>query len=304
MKVGALSFDDFRRQLADDEVKLRVGPFSLGIGSDLALFAETLHFLYTDFPLLGSDDAVEFRIRIHRRPGVRRWWRPQVLFYLDDVVPFEPFPKALPYPFFEWGVNWCVYEHVQEFLVLHASVAERNGHAVVMPAPPGSGKSTLCAALVNRGWRLLSDEFALVDKGDGRIAPLPRPVGLKEESVEIIRSFAPDAVIGPLFRDTRKGDIAHMRPPAAAVARAAERVLPAWLVFPRYDPAATNTLAPVARSAAFVRVSDNSFNYRVLGEAGFATLARFIDGCSCYELDFSDLDAAIGVLDRLAGGNQ
>jgi predicted ATPase len=30
---------------------------------------------------------------------------------------------------------------------------------VILPAPPGSGKSTLCAALVTRGWRLLSDEL-------------------------------------------------------------------------------------------------------------------------------------------------
>jgi predicted ATPase len=33
-------------------------------------------------------------------------------------------------------------------------VVERDGHALILPAMPGSGKSTLTAALVQRGWRL------------------------------------------------------------------------------------------------------------------------------------------------------
>ena len=99
-------------------------------------------------------------------------------------------------------MNWCISAHAHQFLILHAAVLERGGVALIMPAPPGSGKSTLCAALALSGWRLLSDELALIDPGSGRVWPLCRPVSLKNRSIEVIRHFAPEAVFGPVAEGT------------------------------------------------------------------------------------------------------
>ena len=63
---------------------------------------------------------------------------------------------------------------------------------MLLPAPPGAGKSTLCAGLVHRGWRLLSDELALVDMETGLVRGMARPVNLKNKSIEVIRDFAPE----------------------------------------------------------------------------------------------------------------
>ena len=79
----------------------------------------------------------------------------------------------------EAGLNWCIGNLAHQYLVIHSATLERGGRALLMPAPPGSGKSTLCAALITRGWRLLSDEFALVDPATGLLVPVPRPVALK-----------------------------------------------------------------------------------------------------------------------------
>jgi predicted ATPase len=46
--------------------------------------------------------------------------------------------------------------------MLHAAVVEKNGKALILPALPGSGKSTLSAALAMNGWRFLSDEFTMI----------------------------------------------------------------------------------------------------------------------------------------------
>jgi hypothetical protein len=57
---------------------------------------------------------------------------------------------------------------------LHATVLERDGRAFGLVGPPGAGKSTLAAACLRRGFRLLTDDLLLV--GEGK--PITAQVGL------------------------------------------------------------------------------------------------------------------------------
>jgi hypothetical protein len=172
---------------------------------------------------------------------------------------------------------------------------EKQGGAVIMPAPPGAGKSTLCAALINRGWRLLSDELALINKASGALVPLCRPVSLKNESIHVIRKFEPDAVLSREVRDTMKGTVAHMRPPAASVAHSQVSARPAWIVFPKYQPGAPARLEPQPKARAFMRMVESSFNYSKLGPQGFEMMANLVDACDCYDFTYSNLDEAVAV---------
>ena len=43
----------------------------------------------------------------------------------------------------------------------------------------------------------------------------------------------------------------------------------------------------------------NSFNYMVLGEAGFQTLGDMVARSDCYDFEYSQLDDAVAVFDRL-----
>ena len=95
--------------------------------------------------------------------------------------------------------------HAHHYLLLHSAVIEREGCAVIMPAPPGSGKSTLCAGLVHRGWRLLSDELALISLTDTSITPLGRPISLKNQSIDVIKEYVPGAIFNRVTHDTSKG---------------------------------------------------------------------------------------------------
>jgi hypothetical protein len=177
---------------------------------------------------------------------------------------------------FEWVMNWCVTHRAHSYLIIHAAVLERHGRAVVLPAPPGSGKSTLCAALVTRGWRLLSDEMTLVRLEDGAVLPLPRPVSLKNGSIDVIRAFAPDAVLSPPVENTTKGTIAHLKAPPASIARA-DPARPAFIVFPRYEAGPPPALSPLPKARAFMSVAENAFNYQVLGVRGFTALGCLIE---------------------------
>jgi ABC-type multidrug transport system fused ATPase/permease subunit len=53
----------------------------------------------------------------------------------------------------------------------HAS--RKEGRALILTGESGAGKSTLAALLGERGWRLMGDEFALLDPGRRTAAPVP-----------------------------------------------------------------------------------------------------------------------------------
>ncbi len=55
-------------------------------------------------------------------------------------------------------------------LVLHAAVIERDGRAIALAGPSGSGKSHLAATLIRQGFRLLSDELCALQVAPGGAA--------------------------------------------------------------------------------------------------------------------------------------
>ncbi|QAU35384.1 HprK-related kinase A [Janthinobacterium sp. 17J80-10] len=299
MKISELSPVQLQQRLHQQGLCIRTGPFVTRVHTSLTAAVEGIGLLYADYPVADEDDFADFHIRLALPRGVRRWIKPQVLFLFDGTRTFKPLPADQAFPMFEWGLNWCVSSHAHSYLIIHAAVLEKHGHAVIMPAPPGSGKSTLCAALARNGWRLLSDELALVRIADGNVIPLPRPVSLKNASIDIMRDYAPDAVFSRKVSDTMKGTVAHMQAPADSVARAGEPARPGWVIFPRYEAGAGTRLTDTPKARAFMRAADNAFNYSLLGERGFASLAALIEASSCHEFTYSNLDEAIDTFNRL-----
>lgn len=300
MIISDLTLPELRQRLAGPGLNLRTGPVVSRIHSTLEPIVRGLALLYEAHTVEEPCDFADFHVKISRPSGLRRWFHPQVFFHIDSALPFKPLPADQAFPMMEWGLNWCVSSHCHQYLAIHAAVVERNGHALILPAPPGSGKSTLCAGLISRGWRLLSDELTLIDPVSGHIVPIPRPVSLKNASIEVIRKFNPEAVFSPVVHDTAKGSVAHMRPPAASVYRSAETVLPRWLVLPRYIADTDANLRRLSKAHAFMQLADNSFNYSLHGRRGFDTLCQAIDSCDCYEFLYSSLDDAIDIFTRLA----
>jgi HprK-related kinase A len=278
---------------------IRTGAFATHVRTSLPGVAEGVGLLYSEYPVAEQGGFADFHVGLVRPRNLRRWFKPQVLFLVDGYRAFKPLPLDHAFPTLEWGMNWCVSSHAHRYLMIHAAVIEKHGRAAILPAPPGSGKSTLCAALVNRGWRLLSDELALVRISDGSIVPVPRPVSLKNASIDIIRRYAPDGVFSSPVADTVKGTVAYMKAPSDSIARASEAARPGWLIFPEYEPGSSALLRALPRSRAFMQAADNAFNYSVLGLHGFDTLARLIDMTQCYEFTYSALDAAVETFDAL-----
>jgi HprK-related kinase A len=279
------------------EFHVRIGPAAFRIGSVWRAPIEQMAALYAGYP---RPEYVDFTVRLEAASRLRRWLRPSVAIKGDYMLPdAAPLPLSQGLLAAEMAMNLQLALGWRRHLLLHASAVERDGRVLVMTGASGSGKSTLAALLACRGWRFLGDEFVLLDPLSGDIMPFPRLISLKNSAIAAMEAARPDALFGPLMRDTPKGDIRHMVPPADAIARMGEGGRPALLLFPRFgEPRAVRS---VAAGETFMRLTQASTNYVALGEAGFTALTRFVKSVPSLAIDYESGEEAIALVEQLWG---
>lgn len=267
-----------------NDTVLHIAPFNVRVRTSLSGVCRHLDFFYKEYPRCAADAFIDFDIQVLPGKGLRHWWRPQVRFLLDGAESFFPLPAGQSAPLFEWGLNWCVANRPMGYLVMHAGLLARAGRALMMPGFPGAGKSTLCASLCLReGWQLLSDELAILDPKSGLMQPHPRPISLKNASVDVVSAF-PGARLGPVYHDTRKGSISHAACPASSVVLAGAGAQVGWVVLPRFEAGATAACESISRAEAFTLISEQSFNKERMGEVGFEALCSMLTDAECYQI--------------------
>ncbi|MGN7161654.1 HprK-related kinase A [Sphingomonas sp. SAFR-052] len=276
---------------------LRIGPVGFRIGSDWRGPIAALGDLYRDYP--GPEEGiVDFNVRLFAARPWRRFVRPSVTIGGDYMLPDAlPLPLAQGLLAAEMGMNLQMALAQRRYLLLHASAVERDGRALLMSGVSGAGKSTLAALLMMRGWRLMGDEFALIDPASGLVHAFPRLVSLKNESVAVLQRAVPDARFGPLLAGTPKGDIRHLVPDATAIAAMDRPAVPALLLFPTFGPA--EAVREVGAAETFVRLTQASTNYIALGERGFTALGRLVREVPVRAIDYADTDSGIALVQRL-----
>jgi len=282
------------------DVVFRLAPVTVRVRSPFRSVARHIERFYGGRPTRSAmtRDAsfIDFDIRVVDGATCRRWFRPQVRFLLDASDPFLPLPASQAAPLFEWGLNWCLATRPLGYLVMHAAVVAHGRDALILPGFPGAGKSTLCAALTfGEGWRLLSDELAILAPETGELQPNPRPISVKNESLRIVSAF-PGAALGPAYSDTRKGTVAHVAPPAASLAAAEQTARCRWVVFPRFAAGSQPTCEEITRAEAFARIAEQSFNRDRMGEAGFHAICAMLDGARCFEIAYGSTTDGLGLI--------
>ncbi|MEQ8264505.1 HprK-related kinase A [Pseudohaliea sp.] len=281
---------------------LRIGPYTYRIRSELPELAAPVASLYGTFPKADSGSYIDFDVSlspVRRRPGGPA----RAIFRFDHRDHFAPVERRHAFATLEWGMNWCVSVHCNEYLKLHAGVVATETGAIVLPGVPGAGKSTLCALLGLNGWRVLSDEHALVTPGTKEVTPIYRPISLKNESITLIETLHGDAIFGPPIVDTHKGTVSHLKAdqhpdtfdPAPVTVRA--------IVFPQYRADGEQQLARRSKTSSFLTAAYHAFNYSLLGTAGFEAMRTLIDGTPCYDLQYRDPAWALRAFDYLARGD-
>lgn len=297
-RIRDLPEDALTDLLAAGRLGLTTGPLTFRISTREEVIARNIGLLYRDHEIHDAPQFSDFHVSVGRPRSIRRWVVPQVEFRLDGYAPFYSLPAEQAFAMLEWGMNWCIATSCHQYLMLHAAVLAKEDRAVVMPAAPGSGKSTLSAALAMSGWRLLSDELALIDTSEMLVFGLARPINLKNDSIDIVRSGFGGVRINDPVQDTKKGTVAHMAAPSDAVALQHTPARVKWLILPQFKPGIDYFADPLPHQTAMAAIVRNSFNYEVLGERGFQVAAQIAEAAGCHQLCYGSLDAALQWIDR------
>lgn len=259
--------------------------------------------MYGEFPVASAETIFDFEIDIHKpKSVVRRMFMSQCYFSIGGESPFAPMKAHQAYGLFEWAFNWCISTYCHDYLVIHAAVLEKNGICIILPAPPGSGKSTLTALLSYSGWRLLSDELTLIDYSTGEICPLARPINLKNQSIPVIKQEFPDVTCSHVMADTHKGDVCLFKASTNAIINHQVNARATHVIFPKYQADSAIQATSLEEPSVLFALIENAFNYNMLGEQGFDAMTDLVGHVEGLQFTYGNNHQAIAWFEALANG--
>ncbi|WP_343518998.1 hypothetical protein [Sphingomonas sp.] len=178
-------------------------------------------------------------------------------------------------------------------IALHTACLRHRGRALLLGGPPGAGKTTLGVALARSGFEYVSDDMSLLGR-DGRVRGVPFAPAVKEGAWPLLRRYCPELAALPAHM--RLDDI-PVRYPGLVQAPRIAWMDAGWIVHLRRLAGATPELRPLDPVEALVRLMDEAHS-----AAGAATIAdmraliALVERARCFDLIYSDLDAAIAAL--------
>lgn len=279
---------------------VRVGPFAFLLRTPLGAVMRQMDSLYRDYPSAAEDGVPDYTVAVVPDGFLRRWIRPKLRLECDIEIPLmEPMPAHLGLLAFEMGMNLQLAAGMYRYVLLHAASVAQGDRALLLLGDSGAGKSTLSALLAYSGWRFMGDEFALLEPDSCTFLPFPRPISLKNESIGHLARLAPADRFGPVQDGTVKGRIRHLLPPPDAIAAMDQAAAPRLLLLPGFDANAEPGARRMDHSETFVRLTQASPNYDILGERGFEALWRLTDEVPAYALSYRSSEEALALVDRL-----
>ena len=181
-------------------------------------------------------------------------------------------------------------------LALHAAALDGRRGAVVVPGHSGAGKSTLAGACLQRGLRLISDEAACVDPHLNVLWPHARPLGLDQQSRNMLGLEPPAYGPADEERATSPSLLGTVSDPAAAA-------IPVAIVIPERGHDGDATLEPATPSEGLAALLAACLNTGTSStwkpEKAWERVTRFAFGLPAYRLQYDRPGEGAEIIARL-----
>jgi len=191
-----------------------------------------------------------------------------------------------------------LYAEAEYDVAFHAAAVARGDCAVLLSAPRESGKSTLSAFLVARGFDLLTDEPALLHLDRSAVSALRVPISLKQGSWPLLQLEYPQLADAPVHvrSDGSRVLLAH---PAEDRRAEQERSLK-HILFPKYQPSAVGQIQRLPPLRALELLNNGGMLLgKNLGRTKFEDFLELVCRVPAHEIRYSSLQEAWGLLPDL-----
>ena len=192
-----------------------------------------------------------------------------------------------------WYLNRTIAALPTDLLLLHAAAAADDGRVVICAGRAGSGKSTLVARLVQRGFDYLTDEIAALDSTRS-VAPYPKPISLEPGSLPLLPGLELPPVLGTIDPDGTCQVPADVLRAGAVAAGGVATVI----VFPDIVEGEGAALLPMTRAEAVEQLALSSFQLPASPGLRLPHIRALAEQVPCFRLRLHDLDDAVDVIHR------
>ena len=192
----------------------------------------------------------------------------------------------------------AAYKKTDCLLALHAAAVLGEGGNVLLAGVPGSGKSTLTAALMAGGFHYCADDTVVLAGDPLRVRGIRTRLGIKEGSWGVVASLWPgfESLPGYIRADGQR--IRYLPAPAQEANEADDPgFLAGVLVFPRFEEGADTLMRPLQRADALVRLTQSGYDVpNELNADIVSAMISWISTLQCFELTYSDVKAAVAMI--------
>jgi len=174
---------------------------------------------------------------------------------------------------------------------VHSSALERGGRVIMVVAGSGTGKSTTTWALLQHGFRYLSDELAPIDPASLDVHPYPHALCLK----------APPPGPYPLPEETTRTELTLHIPVANLPSPAIRQPAPlhALLFLQRDSAVSVPTFAKVSPAEAGARLYASTLNALAHPGKGLDVAIRIATAVPAFTVNAGDLRATCELISEL-----
>ena len=175
---------------------------------------------------------------------------------------------------------------IDNYLLIHAGVVQRDGKAYIFPADGGGGKSTLVAWLFSEGCEVLSDDVGLISLKDGLIYPYPLPIKLLNPPREVITSLLKNRDIIVEHFEFSEGILYYIRyknPPLTGCKIGS-------FIFPRRIKTKDVCIRPLNKKELLLRLIPHCNNLYFQSREAYSFLFKLIEKISGYEFIYGGIE--------------